>query len=774
MGFIQERVLELQRDLNFLYHKLSSNFLKETVYSFSQQKVTNEIDSIQIQQTNIQVIRNAIQSINIEKGKIPDLKVIICQLDKARESLHINSQEDDIETTLTGNEEFKTVVNLLEWIFLAKAMIVIYAKVMERLLVSTLPLSDNIYYWEKLHGSKFLTITHMIQTLPIRAYSISASIFNSFPEVYQNFHLGQQRQYFSRIYLFPSYMHRQILNQPTFSILSMAREEISYKNLKLRSILEFQAACLGLLNKKGLDFKRIIEEIEQIDNKQNVDFREIIGNQLIKCLILMKRILNVSTKFNVKIDNIPNVNDIIIDDSEYSQQSPPSLLDFYSHIRSIITTHLHQYDVQSSKIMSLYGPPSILTRWWIPLTISSILLFNSRTYLSKEYFLPRFQYAKMTVINFWSDWVWEPIKSMMNTIIHRERRLAIMSKDSLNSDFESLERMVVDFAREQNNTSEELESISNRVKDGDISIVLKLYEQELKAPFKSTIKVQKTKVDMELAMAALDKLLKANELNFAFLAVGPSLIIVYLFYEWIKTFWWGKQSWISRLQGSNSKIRESLRQVERLLIHNYNSPTAEMSFVAYGLMLCHVHRLQSFSSYVPSKNNLRNRFLEDLKDLDNPHMTVQQKLLICERIPKQYSFDLKLPPLRDLSPPNSNVYSTLLLLQPDFTSSQLATYIQPTFFQTQPPSNSLSSFIDQGSHVRAKSTLQVREAKCEECGKVYKGKNSRSILRRHLKDKHRVELPRGTRWDNDPNRPKNDEERRQRMLESKRKYVVSH
>ncbi|RHZ81139.1 hypothetical protein Glove_123g50 [Diversispora epigaea] len=649
MGFIQERVLELQGDLNFLYHKLSSNFLKETVYSFSQQKVTDEIDSTQAQQTNIQVIRNAIQSINIEEGKIPDLKVIICQLDRARKSFHENSQEkDDLETTSTEKEEFKTVVTLLEWIFLAKAMIVIYAKVMERLLVSTLPLSDNIYYWEKLRGSKFLTITHMIQTFPIRAYSISASIFNSFPEVYQNRHLRQRRQYFSRIYLFPVYMHRQILNQPTFSILSMARQEISYKNLKLRSILEFQAGCLGLLNKKGLDFKRIIQEVEQIDKEQNVDFREIIGNPLIKCLILMKRILNVSTRFDVKTDNIPNVNDIIIDDSEYSQQSPPSLLDFYSHIRSIITTHLYQYDVQSSRIMSLYGRPSILTRWWIPLTISSIIFFNSRTYVSKEYFLPRFQYAKTAVINFWSDWVWEPVKTMMNTIIHRERRLAIMSKDSLNSDLESLERMVVDFAREQNNSFEELESISNRVKDGDISIVLKLYEQELKAPFKSTIKgnlirllliqVQKTKVDMELAMAALDKLLKANELNFAFLAVSPSLIIVYLFYEWIKTSWWGKESWISRLQGTNSEIRESLRQVERLLVHNYNSPTAEMSFVAYGLMLCHIHRLQSFSSYIPSKNNLRGRFLEDLKDLDNPHMTIQQKLWICERMWRCWRF----------------------------------------------------------------------------------------------------------------------------------------
>lgn len=39
------------------------------------------------------------------------------------------------------------------------------------------------------------------------------------------------------------------------------------------------------------------------------------------------------------------------------------------------------------------------------------------------------------------------------------------------------------------------------------------------------IQVQKTKVDVDLAMSALDKLLKSNELNFAFL--GKIVAILY-------------------------------------------------------------------------------------------------------------------------------------------------------------------------------------------------------------------------------------------------------
>ncbi|KAK4698804.1 hypothetical protein P7C70_g7465, partial [Phenoliferia sp. Uapishka_3] len=65
----------------------------------------------------------------------------------------------------------------------------------------------------------------------------------------------------------------------------------------------------------------------------------------------------------------------------------------------------------------------------------------------------------------------------------------------------------------------------------------------------------------------------------------------------------------------------------------------------------------------------------------------------------------------------------------------------------------------------------------EGCEKVYKGKHARSIWRRHLQDKHGIPLaqqPRRTRWDNDANRPKSEEERRARTLDSKRRWARKH
>jgi len=143
-------------------------------------------------------------------------------------------------------------------------------------------------------------------------------------------------------------------------------------------------------------------------------------------------------------------------------------------------------------------------------------------------------------------------------------------------------------------------------------------------------------VDLELAMTALDKLLKSNELNFAFLAVGPSLFVVYLACSWMKKIWWDKDNWAAKLQGTNFQMRESLRQVEQILVHNYNS--TKLTYTSYGLLLCHVHHLRTYSNYLSSKDDMQIRFLDDLRDLYNPRLNVQQKILTCERMYRFWNF----------------------------------------------------------------------------------------------------------------------------------------
>ncbi|CAG8737538.1 18469_t:CDS:2, partial [Racocetra fulgida] len=232
-------------------------------------------------------------------------------------------------------------------------------------------------------------------------------------------------------------------------------------NFVLKQLDTYKAACLGLLVENGLNLKDVVQEMNNKDKKeQGIGFDTLVGNKLIECLVLMERILNQAIEFDIEKGNVPSL--------------------FFSQYKPIL----------DNEPLSLDG------------------------FRNQEDFLNWIEDIKETTVNLWNDWIWEPVKGMWDTIRHKEKRLALMGKESLNSDLESLERMVLDFARDQKQfTAEEINELSKRIRDGDLSLVLKAYEQELK--------VQKTKVDLELSMTALDKLLKSNELNFAFLAVGP-------------------------------------------------------------------------------------------------------------------------------------------------------------------------------------------------------------------------------------------------------------
>ena len=111
--------------------------------------------------------------------------------------------------------------------------------------------------------------------------------------------------------------------------------------------------------------------------------------------------------------------------------------------------------------------------------------------------------------------------------------------------------MVIDFAKDQGVTDvTTLNSLLKNVKRGDLTSVLLSYEKDIKNPLKNAIsgdlirtlliqgdflfiKVHKTKCDGELAMSALDKLLRSNELNFALLATVPSILLISFFVKYL-------------------------------------------------------------------------------------------------------------------------------------------------------------------------------------------------------------------------------------------------
>src|SRR5688500_5786662 len=88
MSFIKERIREIQEDLDSLYQSLDSNLVNENV--FQHPRVSPSYVSSDNDTERAEVLGKAINSIQLDKGNVPDMKVVLKQLDTVEKSLHGN------------------------------------------------------------------------------------------------------------------------------------------------------------------------------------------------------------------------------------------------------------------------------------------------------------------------------------------------------------------------------------------------------------------------------------------------------------------------------------------------------------------------------------------------------------------------------------------------------------------------------------------------------------------------------------------------------------
>lgn len=102
-------------------------------------------------------------------------------------------------------------------------------------------------------------------------------------------------------------------------------------------------------------------------------------------------------------------------------------------------------------MMERYGKPNFVTRNWIPTSIMSISLL---IFFKKYSFSDIFEQLRSISFNVWDtfhsfmmEWIKRPLDDMIATIRHKEAKLAVMGTQSLSSDLDSLERMVLNFSK---------------------------------------------------------------------------------------------------------------------------------------------------------------------------------------------------------------------------------------------------------------------------------------------------------------------------------------
>ena len=162
-------------------------------------------------------------------------------------------------------------------------------------------------------------------------------------------------------------------------------------------------------------------------------------------------------------------------------------------------------------------------------------------------------------------------------------------------------------------------------------------------------------MDIDQALSGIDKLLKSQELTFAFVGVAPALAIVYIAGGSLRNLWRGGRG--SGLYGGRRKrigAWLAMRRIERLLI---SQPRAEsrqsavhstlmtsvpdessISPLTAGLLMLSVSSLRAYAeSSLPAYSRLRQGFLGDIGDLENPSLNRDEKMKVVERMWRSWS-----------------------------------------------------------------------------------------------------------------------------------------
>jgi nuclear-control-of-ATPase protein 2 len=413
------------------------------------------------------------------------------------------------------------------------------------------------------------------------------------------------------------------------------------------------ASGLGLLMDEVLNFDINDESIEttQMGVDDSHDWKGVVE----RSVALMDTVLHKVTAFETSVSDFEDaVFAAIEDDPEIStsalaNNSPAKLS---KRLQQLLQVHLPHHIAASRSLTSEYGRPSRLVRYWLP---AGVLLLSSSTILrilfnKQAEIITWCRDLGTTVRDFWFNWVVEPTKKIIGTIRHdKDSEVAIMSRESLKGDRDSLERMVVDFAIDNATgrdplTETQISDIRAKVKEGDLTPVLRAYERDLRKPLVGTVRgdlvrtlliqVQKTKVDVEVAISGIDSLLKSQELVFGFVGLTPSILICYAALRYLGgTF--DSRSGLKRDKRANQALHV-LRNIDRILTLAVPTENSLLSYKDHGLLLCEVHVLRERVRRL-FPGNVKREFLEDVGDLCNVASGIQTQLRVLERIRWGYS-----------------------------------------------------------------------------------------------------------------------------------------
>lgn len=564
----------------------------------------------------------------------------------------------------------------LEWLLVSKATVQTYGLLLNALLEQTIPLSNDIWYWDEILGSYTYSGIYAIQTSPLKFWASAKDVFRDtqsrLARLRQSRHgvisaqeigtglTAQWKQFYGLVR--ESIKERSIthIQRRVLSPIAESRSEARRKQARLKHLREMSACGIGVLMDEALSFD--VEEDNNGTMKTDESDLEEWKGVVEKSVALMDTVLNNVTTMETGVSEFEDT--VFASVEQDPEISPSHLKDFHTgraaklsrRLQHILRDQIPKHVKSSNKIASEYGRPPWIVRYWLPATA---LVLSSTTILRilvnrKQDILGWIHEFGRTVRDFWANWVYDPTKKIIGTIRHdKDSEVAIMSKESLKGDRDSLERMVVDFAVEKpqfvnagaNALSEtELSQIRTKVKEGDLTPVLRAYEKDIRSPFVGAVRgdlirtlliqVQKTKVDVEVAISGIDALLKSQELVFGFIGLTPGILVCAAVFQYIGGLFGNRRGTKQRRKaGQTMRV---LRNIDRILTLATPTQNNMLSYKDHGLFLCEVQILRE-RAHVLFPGEIEREFLEDVADLCNINTGIPTQLRVLERIRWSYS-----------------------------------------------------------------------------------------------------------------------------------------
>ncbi|KAJ3475920.1 hypothetical protein NLG97_g9297 [Lecanicillium saksenae] len=554
----------------------------------------------------------------------------------------------DGTTSLPSIEAKSHYENEVEWLLVTKATVQVYGAILNTLLDRIIPLSDDIWYWSEVLNSYTYSSLYTIQTSPLRLwvwtqeiYSASKTRINSFDVRDASSDLVQAgngvTQQWRKFYgiVRESIIERSLANvqRKVLSPLAYCRAEVRKKQAELQKLREITASGLGVLMDEGLQFGSNDGKVQL----QGAHLKGVVERSVALIDMVLKEVSTLDLGINEFEDKVFAG---VEEDAELSVHledtaTPGRSSVLARRLLNIIDKVLPQHESAMNQLAVTNGRPHAIVRYWLPALVG---LVSSSTVLRilvnrQAEIVEWITDFGATVRDFWLNWVVEPTQKIVKTIRHDETsEIAIMSRDSLRADQESLERMVVEFAMDNPQfavegsaiTDAHVTEIRRKVAEGDVTPVLRAYEKYLKKPLAGAvtgdlvrsllIQVQKTKVDLEVAMTGIDSLLKSQELVFGFVGLTPGVLVSIGVFRYLQAMLGGRSG--RRQSGTAGRAIRILRNIDRILSDASPTESNMLSYKDHGLLLCELHVLRSLTTKLLPRS-VQQEFLEDLDDLAN-------------------------------------------------------------------------------------------------------------------------------------------------------------